>query len=225
MRETDINLQKIGVLNDINVLFGRRGSGKTTFLIQLAFNSTYSKNVFLILSNKKRDYKILRRLKKKIKYKPENIEIKRITDLSDLISLLGKISIEKITDSLIILDDVFPVQFYVGKEWTKKLAAELGMIIALIIDIINQKNTVWISIPEHSNRTLPRRWQMFIDLTDNFYRLLKKRRIRELYRIKISGIPDIGEYWSSALENIQVEPHLIQKFLLTSAGFVSLERE
>jgi len=210
----------------LNILFGKRGYGKTTFLIQTALTSADFKRKILILPNRKRDIEIfcrLARYQKKIEKKPY---VKVINNLSDLILILAELSKQEFNEqTLILLDDVFPIQFYAGREWNRALAAKIGIIIALLIEILNKKTVVWISLPEHSTIPLPRRWLLFIEFTNKFYRLWRERRLRELYAVNILYLPSLGEPWKIDLKELHIEMNLLAKFILTHRGFLRIEKE
>lgn len=207
----------------VNVLFGRRGVGKTTFLIQSALEASKRKHVLLLLSDKARDRRILCRLLKFANFNnPSLLEIKTISMFTDAILILASYSETDIKDHIIIIDDVLPFQFYIGRYWDRKTVYQTGVFISLLNEIIGKSQTLWISLPEYTTIPLPRRWGMFIELSSTFYRLYRKRRIRELYIVSLKNIPQHGERWVNVLKRINISQNIIAKLLLTSKGFLTL---
>ncbi len=226
---SDINNDLIGNIigqsNQFNIIYGRRGVGKTTFLIQLALNlSITGENILFVGTDRERDRKIERRLRKAIKYSSGAIRFVRFSNINKLIRLLGKLSLRRSHNTLLILDDVFPIRFLVGKIWTRRLIKQISVLLSLITDVLNNGYKIWISVPEHEKYALPRRWQLFIEFTDRFYRFYRRRRVRILSLVCVENIPSIGSRWLSTKSNIRLREEIIKHLLLTSKGFIIINK-
>jgi len=217
------NLSSLYARHRLNILYGRRGVGKTTFLIQLSLLlSALNKQTYFISLRKERDKKIEKRLKKAIKHDPKYLKSLRFNNIKQIIFYLGEILFNEKDKGIIILDDILPVRFLVGKIWTPKLVRQIGLLIPIIIDLLNSGYIVWISVPEYERYRLPRRWQLFIEFTNVFHRLSRRRRIRVLSLVNINNIPPIGSRWESAPLNIKITEKPIRHLLLTHRGFITL---
>lgn len=213
-------------MNQLNVLYGRRGVGKTTFLIQLSLAlASKDINSILIGIDKERDKKIERRLIGRTRSSFRSIKIIRFSSLNQLLNHLLELALVNKKDTVIILDDIFPIRFLAGKIWTRKITAQVGVLLSLLIDVLSVGYRVWISIPEHDKFPLPRRWQLFIELTNSFYRLFKKHRIRVLSAVEIKNIPDIGFRWSRNELNIEIKEKPLKHLLLSQRGFIPLDKK
>lgn len=225
--ETFGNVWRLSTRHKLNILYGRRGVGKTTFLIQFSiFLSTLNKQVHFISLKKERDKKIEKRLIKTLKHNPKYLKSLRFDNIQQIIFYLGeKLLNTKSKEEVIILDDILPVRFLVGKIWTPKLVQQIGILLPVIVDLLNSGYLIWISVPEYEKYKLPRRWQLFIEFTNVFYRLAKRQRIRLLSLIKINNIPPIGSRWETASLNIRIIEEPIGNLLLTHKGFITLKTQ
>ncbi len=224
MREHTDDLLQMYNRYQLNLLYGRRGVGKTTFLIQFSLRlSEEKKKVIFIGFDKKRDRVIERRLRKAIAHDSQYLRFTRFNSMRGIILYMGELASEN-NYEIIVLDDVLPIRFLIGKIWTKKLTQQVGIFLSLMIDLLNSGHIIWISVPEYPRYKLPRRWQLFIEYNNNFYRLSKKRRIRILSHVKVDNLPPIGARWELNKSNIKIIEKTLIHLLLTPSGFIPLSK-
>ncbi|MHA1616125.1 MAG: hypothetical protein ACTSX9_02330 [Candidatus Njordarchaeales archaeon] len=182
--------------------------------------------LYLLVPNYPRTLKLLCRLYPHIKRR-RNLNIYLLNDLDELIDTLTEISLKdtKERNKAVILDDVLPIRFFVGKLWDEDFAKRIGLMFSLLGMLLEDKVKVILTLPEHDNIPLPRRWSAFIEFTDYFYRLRRRGRIRELFIVKPLNLSPEGYPWNISLSNLELETILLARLYPMEYGFSLIERE
>lgn len=183
---------------------------------------------YLSLVEKLRDIKRLRTLSNayearhlndvKLKFCSEERLIKdRAEFLTHLIYDVFKGNCE---DPSVFIDDFFSIPL-LSKDLSN-MSKNLPLALVLLAKCVSVSPCVLITIPENVN-LLPLYWEMLIEFDPLFLRIRKARKLRDLFLVELTNVPETGKTWKK--EDVEINTNHLTLLRLSEEGVFSVVKK